>query len=489
MDRVVFGNCSLFLHAFILGFLLQCSLFQNKKIVGEDVVGQNAKPTTFKKIAPLTANALGARKTLHEEGWVVVPASKKSFQFIAENSSMTQATAKALVFSKVPGRFESYPSNIQKILQEIKTYNAKDEKELLESAKKSHRQNMQAATEMKEDGYYYLFEGKESFINGYIYFAQNRKKSFEELQNDLKGNQKFFSTKYESSLDLFLQTRKSFQETVSESWKNSYAKAKAAWIEEYEESGTRENSLVALVDVMTGYVYTTKELFAPFFVTSAKSTELLLVDGVIVPVSLVTLSSAQTIVGTGMVGIYSVKEGYSVVGPTLEASYLSALGFSNILLSAPRRGDTIYYFNQVAIPGAFQTQRGVKVVSDTTVESAKTVVGLLYDVGEATSKSVAYTVTSGVVLGYTALTALPLQMILAAPDSVFFLAWDGPRLVIASAKGNVTGFDEIPTGTIIDLEKAKKKGVKVKIESTDQKLIQKVLEKQEFDLQNEERKK
>ena len=68
----------------------------------------------------------------------------------------------------------------------------------------------------------------------------------------------------------------------------------------------------------------------------------------------------------------------------------------------------------------------------------------------------------------------------------------GPRLVIASIKGNYQGFENLPVGSIVDLEEARKKG-KVEILTDDQTIVKKVLEKEiqsrEEDLKREKEKK
>jgi hypothetical protein len=96
---------------------------------------------------------------------------------------------------------------------------------------------------------------------------------------------------------------------------------------------------------------------------------------------------------------------------------------------------------------------------------------------------------SGIVLGYNALTAIPTHTLLGVADTAVFLAWDGPRLVIAAASGRIrigkdSGTEEsysigdLPVGTVVDLKKFESTdGVKVEILSTDNAVIKEVLEK------------
>ena len=67
-------------------------------------------------------------------------------------------------------------------------------------------------------------------------------------------------------------------------------------------------------------------------------------------------------------------------------------------------------------------------------------------------------------------------------DGGVFLAWDGSRLVIASAKGEVgnsTGshrIDSLPVGSVVDLKELQAQGVEVNVVSEDPGVIKDVLE-------------
>ena len=117
---------------------------------------------------------------------------------------------------------------------------------------------------------------------------------------------------------------------------------------------------------------------------------------------------------------------------------------------------------------------------------------MIYDFSKGTAESVFYGLKSGIVLSYAALTVIPTHLLLTVPDATIFLAWDGPRLVIASVKGNYKGFENLPVGTVVDLEEARKKG-KVEILTDDQTIVKKVLEKEiqsrEEELKREKEKK
>jgi hypothetical protein len=130
-----------------------------------------------------------------------------------------------------------------------------------------------------------------------------------------------------------------------------------------------------------------------------------------------------------------------------------------------------------------------------TIDTA-TYVGLVaYDGVKGTTKVVINQASSGVVLGYNALTAVPTHLVMGAFDTAVFLAWDGPRLVIATAKGKIgpagdspeqLTLGNLPVGTVVDMKKLEQnQGIKANIISTDPAVIRDVLERLPDDLRTE----
>jgi len=112
-----------------------------------------------------------------------------------------------------------------------------------------------------------------------------------------------------------------------------------------------------------------------------------------------------------------------------------------------------------------------------------------YDAVVGTSKVVINQASAAVVLGYNALTALPAHAFMGIADSAVFLAYDGPRLVIAYAKGEIKNkdnaaisVDSLPVGSVVDLNALKQEGVDVKVLSDDPNVIKKVLKELPDDL-------
>lgn len=89
---------------------------------------------------------------------------------------------------------------------------------------------------------------------------------------------------------------------------------------------------------------------------------------------------------------------------------------------------------------------------------------------------------------------MPVQTLLGVVNGAVFLAYDGPRLMVASAKGEVQWSDQggktidipvqsLPVGSVVDLKAlGKEPGVQIQVISDDPEVVQKVLEKLPDDL-------
>jgi hypothetical protein len=184
------------------------------------------------------------------------------------------------------------------------------------------------------------------------------------------------------------------------------------------------------------------------------------------------------------------------VSPTIEGGLLSGLSLLSVS-TVPvtyAAGGTLGAVNQVAFSTAGPAAGVAEAAATSTVHTAGYVGFLAYDAVAGTTKVVINQAASGVVLGYNALTAIPTHALLGVEDTVVFLAWDGPRLVVAAAQGKIkskteTGVVEthslgdLPIGTVVDLKKLEQtEGVKVDVLSTDPAVIRNVLEKMPEDM-------
>lgn len=469
----------------ILLFLLHCASDVQKKIIGEDVVGDNVKPQNFQKIAPLTANALGERKNIHEKGWYIIPSSKKSTKTVIENGAMSFRTAKAMVFISMKERAEKYPGNLGDTMKMIRSLGKNEEKALYQFSKDIYEGTFDLAKWELEQSSDLFKESGNSFVIGYISLGDIEKKDREEIFSTIKEFNKDRMQNYSSISELFKDVSVKNGDTISKAWSGAYKRAVLSYSKEYEESGTKSNTLVALWDIFQGYTIAMKELaFAPVSTTVVDSGKIIAINGVAVPVAYVATFLNQTIVTTGLVIYYPTKLGYRVVSPTLEAGFLSSMGVLSATATAPTivGGTAVGAFNQVATFTGVESTRATGAVAGAAYETGATATGMIYDFSKGSTQSVYYALKSGIVLSYASLTVIPTHLLLTVPDATIFLAWDGPRLVIASVKGNYKGFDSLPVGSVVDLEEARKQG-KVEILTDDQTIVKKVLEKE---IQNRE---
>jgi|JI8StandDraft_1071087.scaffolds.fasta_scaffold01136_4 hypothetical protein len=458
--------------------LFTCQSTKTEKIIGESVTSLDAKPQTFKKIAPLTANALGARKNLDEKGWLMVPPGTKSVEEVFEAGRMSSKVAKAMIFTNMKKRSQDLPENIGNTMKSINENAASLRSAGTKNSASIFEFSYQLASLEWEISKKLNGEAANSFIDGYVYLADRDSEDRKQLMDawtDLNQGRKEFTGGLN---DLFIDTIWKNQNKLTDVWRNSFNRSVKGFIEEYDESGNRENALIAMWDIFQGYTIAAKEiLISPLYKTTTAVGETLVVNGIFVPVSHATTFSGQALITTGMVVYYPTKLGYRIISPSLEAGFLGTIGLATLSTTAPTivGGSSLSAFNQVTTMAAGYGGEAVAQTGGVTYQGTAYATGLVYDFAAGTAESSLYALKSGIILSYTALTVLPAHLLLSVPDGTIFLAYDGPRVVIAVVRGNYAGFDDLPTGTIINLEKAKKSG-KVEILSTDRELIKKVID-------------
>lgn len=464
---------------------------QSKKIAGEDVVGNHAKPQSFQKIAPLTTNALGARKNLHKDGWYFIPSSKKALNRVISDGRMTARTARALLLVQLKEDASKYPNEMaqtmvaaRKLLKESQDDWTEANLSILSGTLLLTQLELVFSKEL-------LKKSGNRLIEGYIYLDRTTQKDWQQLSSAFRKFNQMTGATYSSITELFQETSRKNGQKITSSWKGAFHRSMIEFQKEYAESGKRDNSLLALWDLFEGYTVALKEMaFSPSADTVTGSGEFLLVNGIAVPVLYSSTFLAQTVATTGFVIYYPVSVGYRVVSPTLEAGFLSTMGLASAASTAPTLigGSSIAAFNQVTVVAGTETVRAGGMVVGAGYQTGATATGMVYNIAKGTGESVLYGFRSGVVLTYSALTVIPTHLILSVPDGTIFLAWDGPRLVIARVRGNYKGFESLPVGTIVDLQQARKEG-KVEILSDDPKLVKKVLRKQIDSMKTEQKRK
>ncbi|MDH5613361.1 MAG: hypothetical protein OEY66_12995, partial [Gammaproteobacteria bacterium] len=151
----------------------------------------------------------------------------------------------------------------------------------------------------------------------------------------------------------------------------------------------------------------------------------------------VPVAAAGVTLGAGTVGVVAGGAGV-ITGSTLvvggEAVSVTSQVFGNVLA-------------------------GTTLVAGTTASVvAGTTVGV-YELSKAIVVPASYELGGGIVLGYGTVSQLGAHSVLAVADASYLvLSLEGPRWVIYAVKGDLGNGDELPSGTLLDLEAMQNKG-------------------------------
>jgi len=472
-------------------FTLLCVLIAS----GCSTTNEKAKPV--EEVIPLTMANIKGHKTLYNEGWFVVSSTEEALEYAKQKSIVSSADVLKELRTDVANNTVDYGSALKKGLykgvsttQHTFVSGTDNTKIIVNGTTK-----LVAAEIAFTKGT--LVKGAERFWLGYAHLDQRTENDREELVN-IPGNYfKTLSQDFSNMNELTDEFNESITPNIRGDWSRAFQEARDEFNQSYEDSGKRSNTLTGLFDILKGYgkaIYT--GLLSPTgrsTVQGATGTARMANEYIFLPTAKVFIVTGRTVESLGLSLYYTTTIGYKIVSPTVEGGLLTSLA----IVSAPAApvtavaGGTVGAINQVAVTAASPVVGTTHTVVDTTTETVKYAAQMSYDLLSGTSKVVLNQLSSGVVLGYNALTALPTQALLATTNTIFFLAWDGPRLVIASAKGQVSLDDEgnqlpvdaLPVGSIVDLEKLRQqKGVDVEVVSDDPKVIEQVLERSTEDM-------
>ncbi len=443
------------------------------------------KKETVADVIPVTMANMRGHQALYNEGWFVVTSTKDAFAYAKEKAVIRSGEAIALAQESIASHTAQYGKDISGDV----THAGETGKAVFETGTENTgailRTTHTLASAQVDFAAENFQKAWERFVHGNIYLAERTADDRAQLRKAYGDYFDNLSEDFSDIYDIAAGINSDFGEKIAATWDGAIDEAGRAFREEYEESGENPNTLVALVDILQGYA---KSLYIGFVRPTAKT----VADGVatggknagkilFLPVAAVTSVTGRTVQSVGLTLYYTTKVGIKIVSPTVEAGFLS--GMSILSLSAAPvtyvAGGSIGAVNQVAMTAAAPAAAAGEGAVTTTLDTAKYVTFVAYDAVAGTTKVVFNQAASGVVLGYNALTAIPTHLVMAAGDAAFFLAWDGPNLVVAMAEGRVDGFStgDLPVGTVVDLKSLQEqKGMKVKIISDDPGVIKKVLE-------------
>lgn len=455
--------------------------------------------TTVEDVIPLTMGNLRGHKMLYDEGWRVITSSRKALEYAKEHAIVSSREALRRATASVASRSKDYAADIASDAKgaveggkRVVSTGTELTKDIASATHRSGKTELSYSSEM-------MHRAGEVFINGNLSIAKRTAEDRQELAA-LPGNYyKDLKHDFSNIWELTRSANEKFAGKIEVGWDKAFEKAAYEFQKEYDRSGESPNTLVALGPILSGYL---KSLYHGIMKPSAKTivkagaTTVTYAGsyGVFLPVASTSVVAGRTVQSVGLTLYYTGKAGVKIVSPTIEGGLLA--GMSVLSLSAVpvtyAAGGTLAAVNQVAFTVAGPAAGAGMGAATMAVDSA-TYVGLVtYDSAKGVTKVVINQAATGVVLGYNALTAVPTHLLLGVEDAVIFLAWDGPRLVIAAARGQIrTGGDgpdrptlgDLPVGTVVDMKKLEQsQGIKAEIISTDPAVIRGVIERLPDDL-------
>ncbi len=304
-----------------------------------------------------------------------------------------------------------------------------------------------------------------------------------------------------SNLDeLAARTRDAVSTNIQGDWSRAWGEAAATWDESYKQQGERSNSFAALGDVVTGYA---KVMYSGLVKPAARSTlqgasaTARLASGAVVflpGAGFVVVDN--TIRSAGLSVYYTSSMGIKFVSPSAEGVLLAGLSLFSYGAGVGTFavGDTFGAINWVAMTGAAPVAAVGQTAAAGTGEAALYGARVTYDLVKGTAQVAVNEAQAGVVLGATAVTQIPAQLVLSGLNTGYFLVKDAKGLAIAAYKGEIQWHDDtgakgsvpaqaLPPGSVVDLDAVNKENSGgVEVITRDPKVIQDVLKKMPQDL-------
>ncbi len=481
-----FCRCCIFIMGISAGSLVYAEESAIKKPVSE--------------IIPVTESNLRGQKSLYREGWFVISSTEKAFSYAREHAITSSGQAMSQAMADAREHSSDYGSS----LADAGKSGVQTGKKVFSGGTGLVKQELAVTAALIAAEWEYgssnMEQAWERFVKGNMTLAQRTEEDRIALAA-VPGNwYKDLQSDFSNLNELTDSATESMSTHIEGRWGEAFGEAKADFQESYLQSGKRGNSLTGLFDIMGGYIKVLYSgLVKPASRTVVQGTEATakgVTNMVFLPATKLFIVSGRTIESTGLSLYYTTTMGVKLVSPTVEGGLLtglSMLSYSAIPVTAAV-GGTVGAVNQVAVTAAAPAAGATHAVAAGAAETGVYAAQVSYDLLKGATSVTMNQAQSGIVLGYNALTALPTQALLGAANGIVFLAYDGPRLVVASVKGEVQWHDEkgekvlipvqtLPVGSVVDLEKlGKEQGVQVQIISDDPAIVQNVLDKLPDDL-------
>jgi len=452
-------------------------------------VATSKQPKLVEDVIPITMANMRGHQALYDEGWFVITSSEQALEYAIQKSVISSKEAATAAASSIASRDDK----LAETLASDWKLSADLGKKTFDTGNRLRREMFSATSGLASLQVDY---GKKKFkkswgrfIKGNLYIGQRTQSTRESLANQPGDYFNNLSKDFSNIYDITANMQDDYATEIGTTWSNAFSDAAQVFNASYEKSGQSSNTFEGLGHVLLGYAKGLYQgLFKPAAIT-AKDTVSVGAHGaaqlVFLPTATVISVSGRTIQSIGTTVYYSGKLGVEIISPTVEAGLLSGMAILSLGTASITyvTGASIGAVNQVAFTAAAPVVTAGSGTALTVAETGKYVAFVSYDAAVGTSKVIINQASAAVVLGYNALTALPAHLFMGTVDGAVFLAYDGPRLVIAYAKGEVrsddgevTGIDSLPVGSVVDLTTLQNEGIEVEVLSENPAVIKKVLE-------------
>ncbi len=462
--------------------------------------GNNTQPQkkSVSDVIPMSVANFKGQKSLYKEGWFIITSSEKALAYAKQNSIDSSAQALSKAKSSISQRTSEYGQNLvadvvdsKKTTQQVFKGGTNNSQKIFKGTHAIAQQEWQYSKETASQAW-------QSLISGYVYLGESTKGSVAGLKAVPSGYSQGVRKDFNELFLNYKQLRDASSTNIKSQWDNALSDAETDFKNAYEESGEKNNSLSGLWTLLSGYaVGVYHGLFKPSAGTTwqvAKYSTVIAGEVIFLPIASTLILTKNTVRSAGLAMYYTGKTAIEVISPTIKGGFLASLS----LLSAGAvpltyvAGTTAGVINQVGTTVAAPVAGAVEGVTKGTADTLMYGALVTFDALTGTTKVFVNQVKSGVVLGYNALTAVPSQLLLGTVNSAVFLFWDGPRLTIATLKGEVDYKGQtlqpgaLPVGSVIDLKTLVQENPnQLEVITDDPEIIQQVLESLPKDLQQQ----
>lgn len=446
-------------------------------------------------VIPVTMANMRGHDALYKEGWFVITSSEEALTYAREKSVISSRDAVSLAANSIAGRNHE----LAEALVSDWALSADLGKKTFQTGTHITRTMIAAssalASSQMDYGLASFRKSWERLIKGNLYIGRRTQSTRESLIGQPGNYFQNLSEDFSNIYEITSKIQDDYSLHIGSTWNEAFSDAADSFNIEYHKSGQSSNAFGGLFHIIMGYAKGLYQgVLKPSVVTVANTASVGAggtAQVIFLPAATTISISGRTVQAVGATVFYTGKLGIEVISPTVEAGLLSGMAILS-LGTAPLTyvtGTSVGAVNQVAFITAAPVVSAGSGVALTAADTGKYVAFVSYDAVAGTSKVVINQASAAVVLGYNALTALPAHVFMGVVDSAVFLAYDGPRLVIAYAKGEIKSkgnesvrVDSLPVGSVVDLNALKKEGIDVKVLSDDPVIIKKVLEKLPDDL-------